>query len=95
MDFTARDALTAAAPEPLVPLRVSFLRRDARLALEEGQEVISSVVNSVIRSKSRLRLALSGAAFASLVVLLPGKAEAQFGIRGGPLGVARFAVGHV
>jgi hypothetical protein len=28
-------------------------------------------------------------------VLLPNKAEAQFGLRGGPLGVARFAVGHV
>ncbi|MCS3731320.1 Spy/CpxP family protein refolding chaperone [Bradyrhizobium betae] len=42
-----------------------------------------------------MRLALAVAAFASLVVLLPGKAEAQFGIRGGPLGVARFAVGHV
>jgi hypothetical protein len=30
-----------------------------------------------------------------LAVLLPNKAEAQFGLRGGPLGVARFAVGHV
>jgi hypothetical protein len=26
---------------------------------------------------------------------LPGRAEAQFGFRGGPLGVARFAVGHM
>jgi hypothetical protein len=30
-----------------------------------------------------------------LAVLLPSRAEAQFGLRGGPLGVARFAVGHV
>jgi hypothetical protein len=30
-----------------------------------------------------------------LAVLLPTRAEAQFGLRGGPLGVARFAVGHV
>ncbi|WP_084674957.1 Spy/CpxP family protein refolding chaperone [Bradyrhizobium sp. WSM2793] len=28
-------------------------------------------------------------------LLLPGKAEAQFGLRGGPFGVARFAVGHM
>ncbi|WXU25761.1 Spy/CpxP family protein refolding chaperone [Bradyrhizobium sp. A5] len=42
-----------------------------------------------------MRLALAAAALASLALLLPGKAEAQFGIRGGPLGVARFAVGHV
>src|SRR5216110_1100849 len=39
-------------------------------------------------------LALAGAALV-LAVLLPNKAEAQFGLRGGPLGVARFAVGHV
>jgi len=44
---------------------------------------------------SRMRLALAGAALMVAAVLLPGKAEAQFGIRGGPLGVARFAVGHV
>lgn len=30
-----------------------------------------------------------------LAVLLPNRAEAQFGLRSGPLGVARFAVGHV
>ncbi|MGT2439936.1 Spy/CpxP family protein refolding chaperone [Bradyrhizobium betae] len=42
-----------------------------------------------------MRLALAAAAVASLALLMPGKAEAQFGIRGGPLGVARFAVGHV
>ncbi|PJG50298.1 hypothetical protein CVM73_37110 [Bradyrhizobium forestalis] len=40
-------------------------------------------------------LALAGAALVIAAVLLPGKAEAQFGLRGGPLGVARFAVGHM
>jgi hypothetical protein len=40
-------------------------------------------------------LALAGAALMIAAVLLPNKAEAQFGLRGGPLGVARFAVGHV
>lgn len=40
-------------------------------------------------------LVLAGAAFLVLAVLLPNRAEAQFGLRGGPLGVARFAVGHV
>lgn len=39
--------------------------------------------------------ALAGAVLAILTVLLPNRAEAQFGLRGGPLGVARFAVGHV
>ncbi len=43
----------------------------------------------------RMGLALAGAALVIAAVLLPDKAEAQFGIRGGPLGVARFAVGHV
>ena len=38
---------------------------------------------------------LAGAALVVLAVLLPNRAEAQFGLRGGPLGVARFAVGHV
>jgi hypothetical protein len=61
------------------------------LALEEGQEVVSSVV----MSRSRLGLALVGAVLMCLTVLLPEPAKAQFGIRGGPLGVARFAVGHV
>jgi hypothetical protein len=42
-----------------------------------------------------MRLALAGAGLVILAVLLPNKAEAQFGLRGGPLGVARFAVGHV
>ncbi|MBP0115446.1 MULTISPECIES: Spy/CpxP family protein refolding chaperone [Bradyrhizobium] len=40
-------------------------------------------------------LALAGAALVIAAVLLPGRAEAQFGLRGGPLGVARFAVGHM
>lgn len=52
------------------------------------------VIRSAVMS-GRMRLVLSGAALLALAVLLPNKAEAQFGIRGGPLGVARFAVGHV
>src|SRR6185369_14084837 len=43
----------------------------------------------------RMGLALAGAALMIAAVLLPNKAEAQLGLRGGPLGVARFAVGHV
>ncbi|MCK1743397.1 Spy/CpxP family protein refolding chaperone [Bradyrhizobium sp. 139] len=43
----------------------------------------------------RMGLALAGATLMIAAVLLPNKAEAQFGIRGGPLGVARFAVGHM
>ncbi|AWL98660.2 Spy/CpxP family protein refolding chaperone [Bradyrhizobium amphicarpaeae] len=43
----------------------------------------------------RTKLALAGAAIMIATVLLPVKAEAQFGFRGGPLGVARFAVGHM
>lgn len=43
----------------------------------------------------RMGLALAGATLVIAAVLLPDKAEAQFGIRGGPVGVARFAVGHV
>lgn len=43
----------------------------------------------------RMGLALAGAALLTVAVLLPSRAEAQFGIRGGPVGVARFAVGHV
>ncbi|MET4602208.1 putative transcriptional regulator [Bradyrhizobium sp. JR4.1] len=54
---------------------------------------------SVIMSRSRLGpklgLALTGATLAILALLLPSRAEAQFGFRGGPLGVARFAVGHM
>jgi hypothetical protein len=61
------------------------------LALEESQEVVSPVV----MSRSRLELALAGAVLVLLTALLPNRAEAQFGLRGGPLGVARFAVGHV
>jgi len=77
------------AAELLVPPRVFFMRRDACLAREEGQEVDNSVV------MSRSRLALAGAVLVFLAVLLPNPAEAQFGLRGGPLGIARFAVGHV
>lgn len=69
------------------------------MALEEGQEVISSVVGSVVSSMvmstSRARLALAGATLIILTVLLPNPAQAQFGLRGGPFGVARFAVGHI
>ena len=43
----------------------------------------------------RIGLALTGATLLIAAVLLPERAEAQFGIRGGPLGVARFAVGHM
>ena len=43
----------------------------------------------------RMGLALAGATLVIAAVLLPNKAEAQFGLRGGPLGVARFAVGHM
>ncbi|WP_244547694.1 Spy/CpxP family protein refolding chaperone [Bradyrhizobium sp. OK095] len=67
------------------------MRRGTRSVLEEGQKVVSSVV----MSRSRMGLVLSGAVLAVLAVLLPDRAEAQFGLRGGPLGVARFAVGHV
>jgi hypothetical protein len=53
------------------------------------------VVMSRSRMGLRLGLALTGAILVMLVVLLPNRAEAQFGLRGGPLGVARFAIGHV
>lgn len=43
----------------------------------------------------RMGLALAGAILVIAAVLLPNSAQAQFGLRGGPLGVARFAVGHV
>lgn len=68
--------------------------RDARLALEEGQEVVSSVISSAVRSRSRLGWALAGVVVVILTGL-PNPAQAQFGLRGGPLGVARFAVGHI
>jgi hypothetical protein len=61
------------------------------LALEEGPEM----AGSVSMSGSRIGLALAGATLLVATVLLPGRAEAQFGLRGGPLGVARFAVGHM
>jgi hypothetical protein len=54
-----------------------------------------SVVMSRSRTGPRLGLALAGATLVILAVLLPNRAEAQFGLRGGPLGVARFAVGHM
>lgn len=54
-----------------------------------------SVVMSRSRIGPRLGLALAGATLLMLAVLVPNRAEAQFGLRGGPLGVARFAVGHV
>ena len=54
------------------------------------------MVNSVVMPRSRLGLALAGAVLIGVtVLLLPNPAQAQFGLRGGPLGVARFAVGHV
>src|SRR4051812_28802927 len=61
----------------------------------------AKVDRSVVMSRSRLALrprlglALSGATLVILAVLLPSRAEAQFGFRGGPLGVARFPVGHM
>src|SRR3954454_13120634 len=63
----------------------------------------AKVDRSVVMSRSRLGprlrpslgLALSGATLVILAALLPSRAEAQFGLRGGPLGVARFAVGHM
>ncbi|MCK1545660.1 Spy/CpxP family protein refolding chaperone [Bradyrhizobium sp. 179] len=54
----------------------------------------AEVVGSAFVSR-RMGLALAGAALMCVAVLLPDKAEAQFGLRGGPLGVARFAVGHM
>ena len=53
-----------------------------------------SAVKSAFMS-GRVRLALVGAILVIAAVLLPDKAEAQFGLRGGPVGVARFAVGHM
>lgn len=59
-----------------------------------AKPVVESVVKPAIIPR-RMGLALAGAALVIAAVLLPGKAEAQFGLRGGPLGVARFAVGHM
>ncbi len=53
-----------------------------------------SAVKSAFMS-GRVGLALAGAALVIVAVLLPSRAEAQFGLRDGPLGVARFAVGHM
>ncbi|MDN4986610.1 Spy/CpxP family protein refolding chaperone [Bradyrhizobium arachidis] len=53
------------------------------------------MVRSVVLSRSRSGLALAGAALVAVTVLVPNTAQAQFGLRGGPLGVARFAVGHI
>ncbi|PPQ17047.1 hypothetical protein CV770_23120 [Bradyrhizobium sp. AC87j1] len=66
------------------------MRRSARLGSREEAELVRSAVLS-----GRIGLALAGATIMIAAVLLPGKAEAQFGLRGGPLGVARFAVGHM
>ncbi|MEY9461588.1 hypothetical protein CO683_34020 [Bradyrhizobium ottawaense] len=66
------------------------MRRSARAGSWEEAELVRSAVVS-----GRMGLALAGATIMMAAVLLPGKAEAQFGLRGGPLGVARFAVGHV
>src|SRR4051812_49579425 len=61
----------------------------------------AKVDRSVVMSRSRLALrprlglSLTGATLVILAVLLPSRAEAQFGVRGGPLGVARFGVGHM
>ncbi|MBB4424344.1 hypothetical protein GGD66_002890 [Bradyrhizobium sp. CIR48] len=52
------------------------------------------MVRSAVVS-GRVGLALAGATIMIAALLLPGKAEAQFGLRGGPFGVARFAVGHM
>ncbi|SPP91641.1 conserved protein of unknown function [Bradyrhizobium vignae] len=57
-------------------------------------KLVKSAVRSAIISR-RMGLALAGAALVIAAVLLPDRAEAQFGLRGGPLGVARFAVGHM
>lgn len=57
--------------------------------------MVSSAISSVVMSRSRLGPVLIGAVLAILAGLLPNRAEAQFGLRGGPLGVARFAVGHL
>lgn len=54
-------------------------------------KVIPPIVKSAV-PKSRLVML---ATVLGLAVLLPDTAEARFGLRGGPLGVARFAVGHV
>jgi len=86
----ARDALTCIPREQLVPPRVISMRRNARVGSREEAELVRSAVMS-----GRMKLALAGATIMIAAVLLPVKAEAQFGFRGGPLGIARFAVGHM
>ena len=66
------------------------MRRSARVGSREEAELVRSAVMS-----GRMGLALTGATILIAAVLLPARAEAQFGLRGGPLGVARFAVGHM
>jgi hypothetical protein len=56
-------------------------------------KLIPAITSQAVMPQSRV--ALAGAAVLVLAVLLPDTAEARFGLRGGPLGVARFAVGHV
>jgi hypothetical protein len=46
-------------------------------------------------SAYRLKAMLAGAALLAGTMLMAEPAEARFGLRGGPLGVARFAVGHI
>lgn len=58
------------------------------------QDAVKSVARSTLMS-GRMGLALASAILVMAAVLLPGRAEAQFGLRGGPVGVARFAVGHM
>jgi len=58
------------------------------------QDLAKLVVRSTIMP-GRIGLALAAAILVVAAVLLPDRAEAQFGLRGGPVGVARFAVGHV
>ncbi len=66
------------------------MRRIAHAGSWEEAKLVRSAVMS-----RRMGLALTGATILIAAVLLPAKAEAQFGLRGGPLGVARFAVGHM
>ena len=53
------------------------------------------MLGSKIMSGVRLKVALAGVALLAGALLMPQPAEARFGLRGGPLGVARFAVGHI
>lgn len=50
---------------------------------------------SKLMSGVRLKAALAGVALLAGTMLMSQPAEARFGLRGGPLGVARFAVGHI